>query len=74
MKKDVKFQWNEECQKSLDVIKEKMVSAPIMVFPCNTPGLTLFALNVYDVYIVFIRGVELKEKAPPWIIILCFGD
>ena len=32
---------------------------------CNTPVLTPFALNVYDVYIVINRGVELKEKSPP---------
>ena len=31
---------------------------------CNTLVLTLFALNVYDVYNVIDRGVELKEKAP----------
>ena len=33
LKKDVKFLWNEECQKSLDTLKEKMVTAPILVFP-----------------------------------------
>ena len=32
---------------------------------CNTPVLTPFALNVYDVYIVINRGVELKAKSPP---------
>ena len=32
---------------------------------CNTLVLTPFALNVYDVYIVINRGVELKAKAPP---------
>ena len=32
LKKDVKFLWNEECQKSLDTVKEKMVTAPILVF------------------------------------------
>ena len=31
---------------------------------CNTPVLTPFALNVYDVYIVINHGVELKEKSP----------
>ena len=31
----------------------------------NTPVLTPFALNVYDVYIVINRGVELKAKALP---------
>ena len=38
----------------------------------NTPVLTLFALNVDDVYIVINRGVELKEKAPP-LIWLCYA-
>lgn len=33
LKKDVTFQWNEECLKSLDILKEKMVVAPILVFP-----------------------------------------
>ena len=32
---------------------------------CNTPFLTPFALNVYDVDIVFNRDVELKAKSPP---------
>lgn len=33
LKKDVNFHLNEECQKSLDILKEKMVNAPILVFP-----------------------------------------
>lgn len=33
LKKDLNFQWNEECQKSLRILKEKMVVAPILVFP-----------------------------------------
>ena len=33
LKKDVKFLWNEECQQSLDTLKEKMVTTPILVFP-----------------------------------------
>ena len=32
LKKDVTFQWNEESQKSLDILKENMVVAPILVF------------------------------------------
>ena len=34
------------------------------VYICNTLVLTPFALNVYDVYIVINRGVELKAKSP----------
>ena len=33
LKKYFKFQWNKECQKRRDVLKEKMVSTPILVFP-----------------------------------------
>jgi len=33
LKKDVTFCWNDDCMKSLDVLKEKLVSAPILVFP-----------------------------------------
>jgi len=33
LNRDVKFKWTEECQQSLDILKEKMVTAPIWVFP-----------------------------------------
>jgi hypothetical protein len=33
LKKDIKFQWNDECQQSLGILKEKMVTTPILVFP-----------------------------------------
>jgi hypothetical protein len=33
LNKDIKFHWNEECQPSLDILKEKMVTTPIWVFP-----------------------------------------
>jgi hypothetical protein len=33
LKKDISFQWNDECQESLDILKEKMVEAPILRFP-----------------------------------------
>ena len=32
LKKDAMFCWDEECQHSLDVLKEKMVNVPILVF------------------------------------------
>lgn len=33
LKKDTKFTWNKECQQNLDILKEKMVTMPIRVFP-----------------------------------------
>jgi len=32
LKKDVTFCWDDDCQKRLDVLKEKMVTMPILVF------------------------------------------
>jgi hypothetical protein len=32
LRKDTKYQWNDECQHDLDTLKEKMVIAPILVF------------------------------------------
>jgi hypothetical protein len=33
LKKNTKYQWNDECQQSSDILKEKMVTMPILVFP-----------------------------------------
>ena len=33
LKKDDTFYWNKECQQILDVLKEKMVTTPILFFP-----------------------------------------
>jgi len=33
LKKDITFCWNEDYKKSLDVLKENMVTKPILVFP-----------------------------------------
>jgi hypothetical protein len=33
LKKDSKFQWTKECLQSFDTLKQKMVTAPILVFP-----------------------------------------
>ena len=33
LKRDVKFKWTEECQQSLDILKERIVTVLILVFP-----------------------------------------
>jgi hypothetical protein len=33
LKKDCQFGWIDECQQSFDMLKQKMVTAPILVFP-----------------------------------------
>jgi hypothetical protein len=33
LKKDCQFQWTEKCQQSFDTLKQKMITAPILIFP-----------------------------------------
>jgi hypothetical protein len=33
LKKDCQFGWTDECQQSFDMLKQKMVTVPILVFP-----------------------------------------
>ena len=33
LKHDAKYEWNEECQKSLHILNKRMVTMPILVFP-----------------------------------------
>jgi hypothetical protein len=33
LRKDTKYQWNDECQHDSNTVKENMVTAPILVFP-----------------------------------------
>ena len=33
LKHDAKYEWNKECQNFLDILKERMVTASILVFP-----------------------------------------
>ena len=32
LKKKSKFQWNEDCQKGLHTLKQRLVTAPILIF------------------------------------------
>jgi hypothetical protein len=33
LRKDNKFQWNEDCQREFETLKEKMITTPIIEFP-----------------------------------------
>ena len=33
LNKNANFSWDEECQYSLDVLKDKMVTTPMLIFP-----------------------------------------
>jgi hypothetical protein len=33
LKKEVEFQWSQECNESFELLKRKLVEAPILIFP-----------------------------------------
>ena len=35
MKKNVEFQWTDECQRAMDELKARMVSQPILALPVS---------------------------------------
>ena len=43
LKKDAKFEWNEDYQGSLDKLKNKMATTPILIYPYSK---TEFHLHV----------------------------
>ena len=40
--KNVKFEWNNACERSFQVLKEKLVSAPILTLPEPGKGFTVY--------------------------------
>ena len=41
-KKNVKFQWSEECEKSFLELKERLITAPILTVPSGSGGFTVY--------------------------------
>ncbi|GKV05537.1 hypothetical protein SLEP1_g17537 [Rubroshorea leprosula] len=43
IRKDTKFEWTLECEKSFLTLKEKLVTAPILPLPINGEGFTIYS-------------------------------
>ena len=41
-KKDAPFVWTLECQRSFDVLKERLTTAPILTLPEGTDGFEVY--------------------------------
>ena len=42
-RKNVKFQWSEECEKSFQELKHRLVSAPILTIPSASAGFVIYS-------------------------------
>ncbi|XP_059626198.1 uncharacterized mitochondrial protein AtMg00860-like [Cornus florida] len=41
-RKEVKFVWGEECQRSFEELKKKLTSAPVLTIPCGGEGFVIY--------------------------------
>ena len=42
-RKNVPFEWNEKREKSFQILKKRLVSAPILALPSGTEGFTIYS-------------------------------
>lgn len=42
-RKNVKFEWNDECEKSFEELKNRLVSTPVLTFPLSGGGYVIYS-------------------------------
>ena len=42
-RKNVPFQWNDECESSFRILKQRLVSAPILALPAGRGGFVIYS-------------------------------
>ena len=42
-RKNVKFKWKEECEKSFQELKRRLVTAPVLTIPSGTGGFVIYS-------------------------------
>ena len=43
LRKNVKFEWNNECQNSLDELKKMLTIAPVLTFPSSSGDYVIYS-------------------------------
>ena len=43
LKKNVRFEWLEECQKSMDELKRKLTTAPVLILPDDSSDYVIYS-------------------------------
>ncbi|CAC5424730.1 Retrovirus-related Pol polyprotein from transposon 297 [Mytilus coruscus] len=61
--KDQQFKWTDECQRSLEILKTKLTSAPILVFPDFNKEFILHT-DASGTAIGYVLGQHDKDKKP----------
>ena len=63
LKKETPFKWNEETQKAFDLLKEKLCTAPVLIFPDLEKEFTLYTdSSGYAIGCCLCQGPEGKEN------------
>ena len=68
LKKDTKFQWNEDCENAFNVLKTKLIEAPILRYPEFDKEFIL-SVDSSEYSIGFVLSQEQDGKVHP----ICFG-
>ena len=48
LRKDVKFQWDDRCQKSFDELKQRLTTAPVLTVPSGRGGFVVYTDASYQ--------------------------
>ena len=60
-KKDKKFDWTKECQKSFDLLKEKFTSEPVLMMPDHTKPFQIDPFIWYTYFLHEPQSLYLKD-------------
>ena len=42
LKENIRFEWSEECQKSIDELKKKLTIAPVLILPDDSSDYVIY--------------------------------
>ena len=42
LKKNMRFEWSEECQQSMDKLKKRLTTAPVLILPMNSSDYVIY--------------------------------
>ena len=66
LQKDKKFRWTEDCQKAFDILKSKLLSAPVLGYPNPTKPFIL-TCDASDIAVGYVLG-QLDENNKEFVI------
>ena len=70
--KTASFQWNKECQDSFDMLRNKLISAPILTFPNYSQQFILIQMQVIQVLVVSSHRCKTERRGLQLMLVDCY--